>query len=82
MTIYDLIGYLGLTLNLYSMYTKGEYRLRLFSALANSIYVIYGLLISAMPILIGCAIAIILHLYRLKQLEAKTHATDSPSNHK
>jgi hypothetical protein len=41
---YDIIGYTALLLNLFSMYTKGEYKLRLFSAIANFIYIIYGYL--------------------------------------
>ncbi|MCB0397553.1 MAG: hypothetical protein KDD36_12935 [Flavobacteriales bacterium] len=66
--IYDVIGYIGLSLNLYAMYTKGEYRLRLFSAIANFIYIIYGILINALPIVAGCTIAVVLHLIRLRTL--------------
>lgn len=66
---YNLIGFSALCINLYSMYVKGEYKLRLFSATANFIYVIYGVLIEAMPIYIGCSIAVFLHLYRLKNLK-------------
>ena len=80
MNIYDVVGYLGLILNLYSMYTKGEYKLRLFSAIANFIYIIYGFLIDAMPIVIGCTIAVVLHLYRLKNLKTIKHAAHSESN--
>lgn len=69
MAIYDYIGYAGLLLNLYSMYAKGEYKLRLFSAGANFIYIIYGVLIAAYPIVIGSAIAVVLHLYRLKNIK-------------
>lgn len=77
--IYDLIGYLGLGLNLYSMYSRGEYRLRLISAIANFIFVIYGLLISASPIVIGSSIAVILHVYRLRSLSSITHAENQKS---
>ena len=65
---YDIIGYTGLGLNLYSMYAKGEFKLRLFSIIANSVYIIYGLLINALPIVIGCSLAVILHLSRIKSL--------------
>jgi|GEM_PF-748269 len=82
MGIYDLIGYTGLALNLYSMYMKGEYRLRLFAILANFIYIIYGFLISAMPIAIGCTVAVILHLYRLKNIKTYKHVEHSKSNYK
>lgn len=66
---YDIIGYTALLLNLFSMYTKGEYKLRLFSAIANFIYIIYGVLIGAMPIAIGCSVAVALHVYRLINLK-------------
>ncbi len=80
MSAYDLIGYIGLGINLYSMYAKGEYRLRLFSIIANTVYIIYGLLISAMPIVLGCTIAVILHLYRIKKLKTVNDAEHSKSN--
>ncbi len=67
--IIDTIGYLGLIINLYSMSVKGEYRLRLISALANAIYIVYGILLSAYPIIIGCSIAVLLHMYRLNNLK-------------
>ena len=64
----DIIGYIALITNLYSMSSNGEYRLRLISVIANFIYIIYGFLISATPIMIGCSIAIILHSYHLRKL--------------
>lgn len=67
----DFIGYSALMLNLYSMSTKGEYKLRLLSAVANLIYILYGILISAFPIIIGCSIAVVLHIYRLNGLKVK-----------
>ena len=81
MNVYDLVGYLGLALNLYSMYTKGEYKLRIFSVIANIIYIIYGVLIAAMPIIVGCTIAVILHVYRLRNLKTINYAENSESNH-
>lgn len=62
----DIIGYSALVINLYSMSVKGEYKLRLISAIANFIYIIYGILLNAFPIIIGCSIAVTLHIYRLK----------------
>ena len=67
----DTIGYLALATNLYSMYTKGEYKLRLISAIANAIYIVYGVLLNALPIIIGCSIAVCLHIYRLNKLKSK-----------
>jgi len=69
----DIIGYLALAINLYSMYADGEYKLRLISTVANSIYIIYGLLIGAFPIIIGCTIAVGLHIYRLNTLKIKKY---------
>ena len=76
---YDIIGYTGLGLNLYSMYTKGELKLRLFSTFANFIYIVYGLLIDAMPIVIGCTVAVFLHIYRIKSLKYNSYGGDKKS---
>ncbi|MDT0607603.1 hypothetical protein [Croceitalea rosinachiae] len=75
--ISDIFGYFALTLNLYSMAAKGEWRLRVISLIANCIYIIYGILIQAKPIIIGCAIAVVLHAYRLYQLKIRTYGTDT-----
>jgi cytochrome bd-type quinol oxidase subunit 2 len=69
----DIIGYSALAINLYSMSTKGEYKLRLISAIANFIYIVYGILISAFPIIIGCSIAVVLHIYRLNRLKIRNN---------
>lgn len=50
-SVVDSIGYISLVLNLYSMSSKSEYRLRIISLAANLIYVLYGLMISALPII-------------------------------
>lgn len=78
--IYETIGYIGLLLNLYSMYTKGEYKLRLYSAIANSVYIVYGMMINAYPIVIGCTIAVILHTLRLKKLNKVHYAGNKESD--
>ncbi len=65
----DIIGYAALVINLYSMSTKGEYKLRLISLIANIGYIIYGLLISAAPIIVGCTIAVFLHGFHLRRLQ-------------
>jgi hypothetical protein len=67
----DSIGYFALLINLYSMSTKGEYKLRLFSLIANAFYIFYGLVIGALPIIIGCSIAVMLHGYHLRRLQIK-----------
>ena len=72
----DCIGYGGLVINLYSMSTKGEYKLRLISLIANVVYILYGTLISATPIIVGCSIAVLLHGYHLRRLKIKTNSND------
>ncbi len=67
----DSIGYIALATNLFSMSTKGEYKLRFISLIANAIYIFYGVLISATPIIIGCTIAIFLHAYHLRRILSK-----------
>lgn len=64
----DSIGYAALIINLYSMSTKGEYKLRLISLIANIGYILYGVLIGAIPIIVGCIIAVFLHGYHIRRL--------------
>ncbi|WP_299276405.1 hypothetical protein [uncultured Psychroserpens sp.] len=72
----DCIGYAGLVINLYSMSTKGEYKLRLISLIANIIYILYGALIAATPIIVGCIIAVLLHGYHLRRLRLNKNSND------
>lgn len=67
----DSMGYLALAINLYSMSTRGEYKLRLVSLIANIFYIVYGSLISATPVIIGCTIAVFLHAYHIRRLHIK-----------
>lgn len=64
----DSIGYIALSINLYSMSTKGEYKLRVVSLIANVLYIFYGTLISATPVIVGCFIAVLLHGYHIRRL--------------
>ncbi|MDT7833220.1 hypothetical protein RQM59_12555 [Flavobacteriaceae bacterium S356] len=72
----DSIGYAALVINLYSMSTKGEYKLRLISLIANIGYIVYGALLSAPPIIIGCTIAVLLHGYHIRRLRINKHSND------
>ena len=74
--IIDSIGYIALVINLYSMSSKGEYKLRLISLIANIGYIFYGVLIGALPIIIGCTIAVFLHGFHLRRLRAKNNNND------
>ena len=67
----DSIGYAALVINLYSMSAKGEYKLRLISLIANIGYIFYGVLISAVPVIAGCTIAVFLHGYHIRRLQIK-----------
>lgn len=67
----DIVGYGALITNLYSMSTKGEYKLRVISLVANVFYIFYGTLISATPIIVGCTIAVFLHAYHIRRLIIK-----------
>ncbi|PRX54870.1 hypothetical protein [Flagellimonas meridianipacifica] len=75
--ISDFVGYFALVLNLYSMSAKCEQRLRVISLVANGIYILYGILIHATPIIAGCSIAVLLHAYRLHQMKIKRYGTDT-----
>jgi hypothetical protein len=72
----DCIGYGALVINLYSMSTKGEYKLRLISLIANACYILYGILISATPVIVGCSIAVFLHAYHIRRLKTKNNSND------
>ncbi|MBX7152346.1 hypothetical protein K1X84_11940 [bacterium] len=67
------IGYIALILNLFSMTKSNPMSLRIFSFLANAIYVIYGIFLNAPPIFIGCGIAVVIHLFHIIKLR-KTKA--------
>lgn len=64
----DIIGYCGIVINLYSMSSKGEYKLRMISFIANMVFMIYGFLLAAAPVIAGSCIALILHGYRLSKI--------------
>lgn len=72
----DSIGYGALVINLFSMSTKGEYKLRFISLIANAFYILYGSLISATPIIVGCSIAVLLHGYHLRRLTINKVSND------
>lgn len=61
------LGYFALVLNLFSMTRKSVISLRVVSAAANGIYVVYGILLNAPPIFIGCSIAVAIHLWHIYQ---------------
>lgn len=76
-----ILGFIGLAINLLSMAMKNILTLRILSAIANFIYIIYAIIIESPPLVIGCAIAVIIHCYHIVKLikEKKTQET-TPDN--
>lgn len=71
----NALGFLALSLNLTAMTMKGILYLRILSLVANVIYIVYGLLLGAAPIIAGSSIAVVIHsvsIYRLKHAKQIT----------
>ena len=64
----DLLGYLASGLNLISMTMKDLRLLRALSLVANGLFVIYGLMLHAYPIVVSCSIAVLIHAYQLHRI--------------
>lgn len=77
MSAVDFIGYTALVINLTSMAMRNVLLPRGFSAVANFIYVIYGIILGAMPIVIGCSIAVSLHAYHLLKRQKRKRRLDN-----
>lgn len=67
-SLVDLIGYTALITNLISMNMKNMVSLRFLAGTANAIYIIYGIILNAYPIIIGCIIAVTIHGYHLHKI--------------
>ena len=63
-----LLGLAALGFSLLAMSMKDILILRILSAVANFIYIIYGLLLGAPPLIIGGAIVIVIHSYHIHKL--------------
>lgn len=66
-----LLGLAALGFSLLAMSMKNILTLRILSAAANFIYIIYGLLLGAPPLIIGGAIVIVIHGYHIHKLVQK-----------
>lgn len=71
----DFIGYIALLLNVTSMAMKKILYLRLCSMTANAIYVLYGLMLNALPMVIGGSIAVLLHCYWVRRIIISKYKT-------
>ena len=67
----DILGYIGVILGLSAMAMKKMMHLRVLSLMANVMYMIYALLLSAYPIFVGCGIAVGIHIYHIFLLRKK-----------
>ncbi len=75
-----LVGYVALAMNLVSMAMKNVLHLRIISLLANGIYLIYGILLNAPPFIIGCGIAILIHMFHIFKLKEERRAAKYKSS--
>lgn len=64
----EIMGYTAVSLNLISMTMKNVIYLRLFSLISNAVCIVYGVLLSALPLIVGCGIAVIIHTCFLNKL--------------
>lgn len=67
-TIYEVIGYIGSALVILSLTQKSILKLRLIGLAGAVFFVVYSLLIGAIPILIVNASIIVIHIYFLRGL--------------
>lgn len=67
------IGYIALILNLTSMSMRHMVYLRFLSLLANILYFLYGILLQAPPIIVGCGIAAMIHGFQLCMIYKKSN---------
>ena len=68
MAVIDEIGSIALTLNLISMNMTSILVLRWISLTANIFFTLYGFLLNATPIIIGCSLAVGIHSYHLLKI--------------
>lgn len=75
----NMLGYMGLLLNLSSMAMKEVLYLRILSLCANMIYMLYGLLLQATPFIIGCTIAVGIHIYHIHKILKLKRQSSQPN---
>ena len=69
MTKIEIFGYVSMLVVLYSMTMKDFRKLRIVNSIACSMFVIYGIFLSAYPIIVMNLLVIVINLYRLKKGE-------------
>ena len=73
MAVIDALGSIALILNLLSMNMTSILLLRWLSLTGNIFFTIYGFLLNATPIVIGCSVAVGIHSYHLLKIYQKRH---------
>lgn len=68
-----ILGLIALGFSLLAMSMKNILMLRILSAAANFIYIIYGFLLAAPPLIIGGTIVIVIHAYHIYRLIQKNN---------
>ena len=63
-----LVGLVALGFTLLAMSMKNILILRILSAIANFIYIIYGVLLGSPPLVVGGGIVIVIHGYHIYRL--------------
>ena len=66
--LYDFIGYLGSGLIVLSLLMSSVLRLRIIGFAGASVFVTYGLLIGAIPVVVTNGVVILVHVYHLNRL--------------
>jgi hypothetical protein len=69
-----LFGLVALGLSLLAMTMKSILPLRIISAVANFVYVIYGYFLGAPPLVLGGTVAIVIHGYHIHKLARNNQA--------
>jgi len=64
----EYIGYSALALSLLSVNMTNMLRFRLLHLVSSWIYLVYGVMIEAMPLIIGASLFSLIHCYRLYKI--------------
>ena len=64
----EYIGYTALLISLLSITMSNMVRFRWLHIISSSIYLIYGYLIGAMPLIVGATLFVIIHSIRLYKM--------------
>ena len=68
----ELLAYIALGISLISMNMKSMLHLRIFHAFSSFLYGIYGMYIDSLPLVVGGALFVIIHVYHILKMLRKT----------